>query len=79
VATMKIYTSPNCPNCISLKQLLTKSNVDFEEIDGTTTKSVAFLRSRKLPLQLPIIEIPSLIENNSPNFFTYDQYLELLK
>ncbi len=68
---MKIYTSKSCLNCISLKQTLLKNKVQFEEIDGTTTKSVAHLRSRKVPLQLKIIE-----ENNK--FLTFDQYMETI-
>lgn len=64
---MKIYTSNNCPNCKLLKQLLTNKNKQFEEIDATTTKTVAFLRARKLPMQLPIIE-------DNGKFFTFDQY-----
>ncbi len=69
---MKIYTSNNCLNCIALKQLLLKKQVQFEEIDGTTTKSVAFLRARKLPMQLPIIE-------DDGKFYTFDQYMDMIK
>lgn len=69
---MKIYTSKSCLNCIALKQTLLKNEILFEEVDGTTTKSVAHLRARKVPLQLPIIE-----DNNK--FFTYDQYIERTK
>lgn len=65
---MKIYTSKSCLNCTALKQILIKNKIEFEEIDGTTTKSVAHLRSRKVPLQLPIIE-----DNNK--FLTFDQYI----
>lgn len=66
---MKIYTSKNCPNCILLKQFLLKNNMDFEEIDGTTTKSVAYLRARKVPLQLPIVE-------EKGNFYTHEQFMD---
>jgi len=64
---MKIYTSKICLNCIALKQTLLKNKIKFEEIDGTTTKSVAYLRARKVSLQLPIIE-------KNGKFFTYEQY-----
>lgn len=66
---MKIYTSKSCLNCISLKQILLKKGIPFEEIDGTTTKSVAYLRVRKVPLQLPIIE-------QEGKFMTYEQYIK---
>lgn len=69
---VKIYTSNNCLSCIALKQLLLKKQIQFEEIDGTTTKSVAFLRARKLPMQLPIIE-------DNGKFFTFDQYTEMIE
>ena len=63
---MKIYTSKYCLNCINLKHLLLKNQIQFEEIDGTTTKSIAYLRARKVPLQLPIIEVDK-------KFYTYEQ------
>ncbi len=66
---MKIYTSKSCLNCISLKQILLKKGIPFEEIAGTTTKSVAYLRVRKVPLQLPIIE-------QEGKFMTYEQYIK---
>jgi len=69
---MKIYTSKNCIDCIALKQILSKKQIQFEEIDGTTTKSVAFLRARKLPMQLPIIEDNGI-------FYTFDQYTDIIK
>lgn len=69
---MKIYTSKNCLNCIAIKQILSKKQIPFEEIDGTSTKSVAFMRARKLPMNLPIIE-------DGGKFFTYDQYTEMIK
>lgn len=68
---MKIYTSKNCLNCIALKQTLLKKSIPFEEIDGNTTKSVAFLRARKLPMQLPIIEEEGI-------FYTFNQYMEVI-
>lgn len=29
-----IYTQPNCPNCLSAKQLLKTRNLAFEEVDA---------------------------------------------
>lgn len=69
---MKIYTSKNCINCIALKEILNKKNISFEEIDGTTTRTIAFLRARKFTMQLPIIE-------SDGKFYTYDQFMEVLK
>lgn len=67
---MKIFTSKSCPNCLRLKSLLKNKNIDFEEIDGTTTKSIAYLRARKVSLtQLPIVE-----DNNK--FYSYNQYVD---
>ncbi len=69
---MKIYTSKSCLNCISLKQILKKNKIDYEEIDGTINKSIAYLRARKVNiLQLPIIE-----EDNK--FFTFDEYILII-
>ncbi len=69
---MKIYTSKNCLNCIALKQTLINKGIIFEEVDGTNNKTIAFLRVRKLPMQLPLIE-------DNGKFYTYDQYMEILK
>jgi len=64
---MKIYTSKSCINCIALKQILSKKQIPFDEIDGATLKSIAYLRARKVTLQLPIIE-------DNGTFLTYEQY-----
>lgn len=69
---MKIYTSNICSDCKTLKQLLLNKQMEFEEIDGTTTKSVAFMRARKLPMQLPIIE-------DNGKFYTFEQFTKIIK
>lgn len=69
---MKVFVSSHCPNCNALKIFLSEKKKLFEEVDATTTKVVAFLRARKLPMQLPIIE-------EDGKFFTYNQYIELFK
>ena len=30
---IKIYTAPNCPNCVKVKALLRERNKDFEEVN----------------------------------------------
>ncbi len=71
---LKVYTSKNCPDCNLLKSILKNRNINFEEIDGTTTKSIAYLRARKVALtQLPIIEISEISKNES-KFYLYEQY-----
>lgn len=67
---LKVFTSKKCPDCNLLKQILKNKNIDFEEIDGTTIKSIAYLRARKVSLtQLPIIE-------RDNKFYLYEQYFK---
>jgi len=69
---IKIYTSKSCLNCITLKQLLLKNELEFEEIDGTSNKAIAYLRARKVQiLQLPIIE-------KDGKFITFDEYVNTI-
>jgi len=69
---IKIYTSKSCLNCITLKQFLSKNGLEFEEIDGTSNKAIAYLRARKVQiLQLPIIE-------KDGKFITFDEYVNTI-
>lgn len=69
---IKIYTSKSCLNCITLKQFLKKNELEFEEIDGTSNKAIAYLRARKVQiLQLPIIE-------KDGKFITFDEYINTI-
>jgi glutaredoxin 3 len=36
IATVKVYTTNNCPYCVRAKALLTKRSVPFEEVDVTS-------------------------------------------
>ena len=69
---IKIYTSKNCLHCITLKQFLSKNELEFEEIDGTSNKAIAYLRARKVQiLQLPIIE-------KDGKFITFEEYINTI-
>lgn len=39
--TVKIYTTPTCPFCKMAKKYLTEKNVEFEEVDVTSSKENA--------------------------------------
>ncbi|MCF8009782.1 MAG: thioredoxin family protein [Clostridiales bacterium] len=36
---IKVYTTPSCPHCTSVKEFLTNNNLDFEEFDVSRDES----------------------------------------
>ncbi len=38
---IKIYSTPACPHCISVKEYLKQHNIDFEEINIATDRKAA--------------------------------------
>jgi glutaredoxin-like YruB-family protein len=37
---VKVYSTPTCPYCLTLKEFLKKNNIDFEDIDVTQDEKV---------------------------------------
>ena len=57
---LKLFTTPTCPQCQRVKDLLTKTGIDFEQIDLTTPAGLTELRTLDIwELQAPtrVIEV----------------------
>ena len=55
---VKVYTSPSCPYCFTLKEFLKENNIKFEEIDVSKdekAKNKVIKRTGKM--EVPMIEI----------------------
>jgi len=55
---LKLFTTTTCPQCQRVKDLLTKTGIDFEQIDLTTPAGLTELRTLDIwELQAPIMVI----------------------
>ncbi len=72
-----LFTSPTCPNCKLVKQILAKANFQYEEIDAVSNK--------ELCKQYNIAKAPTLLVLNGDQYEIYDNaslikgYIEKLK
>ena len=72
-----LFTSPTCPNCKLVKQILAKSNFQYEEVDAVSNK--------ELCKQYNIAKAPTLLVLNGDQYEIYDNaslikgYIEKLK
>jgi len=59
---VKIYTSPSCPYCYTLKEFLKEHDIEFEEIDVSKDEKARDEMIKKSGhLEAPIIEIDGQI------------------
>jgi glutaredoxin 3 len=62
MATVKIYSTPNCPYCKLTKQFLTENNIPFEDIDVSVNQLAAQeMISRSGQMGVPVIDIDGQI------------------
>jgi len=55
---VKVYTTPICPYCITLKKFLKDNNVEFEEIDASASEETQNLIIEKTgKMNVPVIVI----------------------
>lgn len=58
MSVVKVYTSPTCPYCYTLKEFLKGRNVNFEEIDVLADeKAKEEIIKKAGKLEIPIVEI----------------------
>ena len=58
MATVKIYSTPNCPYCKLAKQFLTENNITFQDIDVSVNQLAAQeMISRSGQMGVPVIDI----------------------
>jgi len=56
--TVKVYTTPMCPYCYTLKEFLKERNIEFEDIDISKDEKVKDeIIKRSGAIGAPIIEI----------------------
>lgn len=79
---IKILSIPNCPYCNELKELLTKDNIEFEDIDVSLTENEAeFDRIFKITQsdEVPIVIIGKQLLVPNVSFNTITEGFELVK
>ena len=63
---LKLFTTPTCPQCQRVKALLTKTGIDFEQIDLATPAGLTELRTLDIwELQAPILVLD---KGNPPKY-----------
>jgi len=56
--TVKVYTTPTCPYCYTLKEFLKEHNIEFEDIDISKDEKVKDdIIKRSGAIGAPIIEV----------------------
>ena len=56
--TVKVYTTPICPYCATLKKFLKDNNVEFEEIDASQDEEIQNTLIEKTgKMTVPVINI----------------------
>lgn len=60
--TIKVYSTPTCPYCVTLKSFLKEKNLEFEDIDVSTDQTAAQEMIEKSgQMGVPVIEIDGQI------------------
>lgn len=59
---VKVYSSPSCPYCFTLKEFLKEHNIEFEEVDVSQNKEAREEMMKKSgQLEVPVVEIDGQI------------------
>ncbi len=62
MATVKVYSTPNCPYCKLTKQFLTENNIPYEDIDVSVNQLAAQeMISRSGQMGVPVVDIDGQI------------------
>jgi len=57
---VKVYTTPSCPYCFTLKEFFKERNVTFEDIDvSQDEKARDYIIKKTGKIEVPVIEIDS--------------------
>lgn len=55
---VKVYTTPICPYCMTLKKFLKDNNIEFEEIDALASEEIQNLIMEKTgKMSVPVIVV----------------------
>ena len=59
---VKVYSTPMCPYCVTLKQFLKEHNIEFEDIDVSQDKSASDEMIEKSgQMGVPVVDIDGQI------------------
>ena len=73
---IKIYSTPVCPYCYTLKEYLKKHDIEFEDIDVSKDKAaLEYMIQKTNQLTVPVVEI----DNEIVVGFDKEKINELLK
>lgn len=62
MAKIRVFTTPICPYCVTLKNFLKEKGVDFEEIDvSSDEKAAEEMISKSNQMGVPVVEIDDQI------------------
>ncbi len=72
---VKVYSTPTCPYCVTLKKLLKEKGVDFADIDvSADEKELQQMIDKSGQMGVPVVDIDGKIVIG----FNRDKILELL-
>lgn len=55
---VKVYSTPNCPYCVTLKQFLKENSIEFEDIDVSKDESAQQEMIKKSgQMGVPVVDI----------------------
>jgi glutaredoxin 3 len=75
MAKVKVYTTPTCVYCVTVKNFLKEKNIDFQEVDVSQDKEAADQMIEKTgQMGVPVIEIDQEIVVG----FNRDKIIKLL-
>jgi len=75
MARITIFTSPNCPKCQNIKQLLNTNKIDFDEIDASIDN---FINSNNVNLyKIGIMSLPVVLLDDE--VLDYDTAIERIR
>lgn len=56
--TVKLYSTPSCPYCFTLKEFFKENNIDFEDIDVSQDEKLKdFLIEKTGKMEVPVLDI----------------------
>jgi len=73
---VKVFSTPACPYCVTLKEFLKEKGIDFEDIDvSQDKKSLDEMIKKSGQMEVPVVEIDGEIVNG----FDKEKISKLLK
>lgn len=58
LSKIRIFSTPSCPYCVTLKAYLNENNIEFEEIDvSKNEKALGEMIEKSGQMGIPVIEI----------------------